>query len=119
MEEEEQGDEGITWTLVKQLNGPSGGYRVRVKWVKKLLRLNGETRFSRLASLIIRRTARRPSNASCLPPVINLNSKSDPPLRPNESQFATSNRTDIVITTVITFRSRLAIVIVILFPDIE
>lgn len=58
MEEEEQGDEGITWTLVKQLNGPSGGYRVRVKWVKKLLRLNGETRFSRLASLIIRRTTR-------------------------------------------------------------
>lgn len=68
MEEEEQGDEGITWTLVKQLNGPSGGYRVRVKWVKKLLRLNGETRFSRLASLIIRRIARRPSNASCLLP---------------------------------------------------
>ena len=66
MEEEEQGDEGITWTLVKQLNGPSGGYRVRVKWVKKLLRLNGETRFSRLASLIIR-----------LSLVINLNSKSE------------------------------------------
>lgn len=48
MEEEEEGDEGITWTLVKQLNGLSGEYRVRVKWVKKLLRLNGETRFSRV-----------------------------------------------------------------------
>lgn len=77
MEEEEQGDEGITWTLVKQLNGPSGGYRVRVKWVKKLLRLNGETRFSRLASLIIRRTTRC-SDVSCLPlPSLSLSLSRD------------------------------------------
>lgn len=49
MKGEEEDDEEITWTLVKQLNGLSGEYRVRVKWVKKLLRLNGETRFSRVA----------------------------------------------------------------------
>lgn len=52
----EEGDEGITWTLVKQLNGPSEEEergrkqeerrvpRVRVKWLKKSLRLNGASK---------------------------------------------------------------------------
>lgn len=55
---EEEGDEGITWALVKQLNGPpserrrerkkargkEGGTPVRVKWLKKSLRLNGASK---------------------------------------------------------------------------